>query len=146
MNKYIILLALPVPVLALLAYYVSSYVHTKMILLTPAPGKQIAELPDLQVKEAEFDPEVVTLLSAVDVKRPVPTEPRRPVSLEKPERPPTYRVTFTYVGERRNYAIINGMLLKEGDPVSQYERVVKITREGVLLSGKWGERWLPVVE
>ncbi len=143
MRRYILLLVLPVPITALLSYYVSSFVHENLKLTEPLTVKDVSGIPDLQVKSANFDPEVVNLLASVEVRK----KEEIPVQvMERPEKPPQYRVTFTYVGLKKNYAIINGMLFREGDPVSPDERVVKITREGVLLSGRWGERWLRVVE
>ncbi len=143
MRRYILLLVLPVPITALLSYYVSSFVHENLKLTEPLTVKDVSGIPDLQVKSTNFDPEVVNLLASVEVRK----KEEIPVQvMERPEKPPQYRVTFTYVGLKKNYAIINGMLFREGDPVSPDERVVKITREGVLLSGRWGERWLRVVE
>lgn len=144
-SRYIILLLAPVPVLMFVAYQVSSFIHSHLIHQPPPPGKELARLPDLQFKEAEQKKGVLDMIGLIDVRGWKLKETPAQLTEKEPERPPSYRVTFTYVGPRKSYAIINGRLFKEGDPVSPAERIVKITREGVLLSGRWGERWLPVV-
>ena len=73
-------------------------------------------------------------------------EPAQETSQKPPEKPPEYTVIFTYVGLLKSYAIINGRLLKEGDMVSNEERIIKIKRDGVLLSGRWGKRWIKVLK
>ncbi|MDQ7056696.1 MAG: hypothetical protein Q9M89_09710 [Persephonella sp.] len=57
------------------------------------------------------------------------------------EKPPQYTISFIYIGKGR-YVIINGKLLKEGENISKNEKIIKIYRDGVLLKGKWGERWI----
>jgi hypothetical protein len=146
-NRYLLLVALPVPILALTAYQVSSLLHSRLLTVPPpVAGKEKVPLPDLQFKEAEFNREVLDLMALIEVKRPKPAPKPQPARKELQEKPPAYRVTFTYIGLKKSYAIINGQLFEEGDHVSPYERIVKITREGVLLSGRWGERWLPLLE
>ncbi|WP_293446076.1 hypothetical protein [Persephonella sp.] len=62
--------------------------------------------------------------------------------IKTPEQPPPfYKISFIYIGKSR-YTIINGKLYTEGDKVSPEERIVRISKEGVLLKGKWGERWI----
>jgi len=56
--------------------------------------------------------------------------------------PPKYELTFIYIGTKERYAIINGVIVKEGDPVSGEERVVRIEKDRVLLDGRWGKRWI----
>jgi len=143
-SRYTLLLIVPVPLMFLLAHYTSSLIHQHLTL--PSAGKESVSLPDLQVKEAKVMTDVVEALSYIEIRRPKKAEVVRQTEEGIPEEPPSYRVTFTYVGVRKNYALINGVLFKEGDHISPYERIVKITREGVLLSGRWGERWLRVLE
>ena len=56
--------------------------------------------------------------------------------------PPKYKLTFIYIGTKGRYAIINGVIMREGGPVSSEEKVVKIEKDRVLLDGKWGKRWI----
>ncbi|MBK3331624.1 hypothetical protein GWK41_00925 [Persephonella atlantica] len=62
-------------------------------------------------------------------------------TVQEEEKPPRYLISFIYIGKSR-YVIINGKLLKEGENVSKDEKIVKIYTDGVLLKGKWGERWI----
>ena len=65
----------------------------------------------------------------------------KPKTAQKKESPPQYKISFIYIGKDR-YVIINGKLLKEGENISRDEKIIKIYRDGVLLKGKWGERWI----
>ncbi|MDQ7039207.1 MAG: hypothetical protein Q9N26_08480 [Aquificota bacterium] len=144
-SRYALALVVPVPLMLITAYYTSSLIHSYLA-PPPVAGKERVSLPDLQVKEARVKKDVIESLSYLEIRKPGRLEAVSPREEGVPERPPSYRVTFTYVGVRRNYAIINGLLFREGDHISPHERIVKITREGVLLSGRWGERWLKVLE
>ncbi|EDP76669.1 hypothetical protein [Hydrogenivirga sp. 128-5-R1-1] len=146
LTVYKLMLLLPVPLSVVVGYYVSGLLASGVEeRLVPTTGKELHTLPDFEFKEVEFNPEVVNVLSYIDLKPKKAEKPPAETGKE-PEKPPTYVLSFTYVGERRRYAIINGMLVKEGDRLSPEEKVVRITREGVLLSGKWGKRWLRVSE
>jgi len=57
------------------------------------------------------------------------------------QNPPDYTVSFIYIG-RNKYAIINGKLYSEGEILPSDEKIIRITKRGVLLKGKWGDRWL----
>ncbi|RLJ70129.1 hypothetical protein BCF55_0393 [Hydrogenivirga caldilitoris] len=146
LTKYKLMLFLPVPLSAIAGYYLAGILALFMeASITPRTDKDFAQLPDFQLMKVDFDPEVANLLSYIKVKRI--KEEKIPQTVEaQAEQPPQYTLSFTYVGEKKKYAIINDTLVKEGDMLSMEERVVKITREGVLLSGKWGKRWLRVSE
>jgi len=146
LTKYKLMLLLPVPLSVLAGYYVSGILLSGVEkMLVPQTGKELYALPDFEFKEVEFNPEVVKVLSYIDLSVKRVEKPSEKAE-DKPEKPPNYVLSFTYVGDRKSYAIINGMLFKEGDWLSPEERVSKIVRNGVLLSGKWGKRWLRVSE
>ncbi|WP_457623257.1 hypothetical protein [Persephonella sp.] len=56
--------------------------------------------------------------------------------------PPEYNISLIYIGVNKRFAIINGQIYKEKDRISSDEVVKKIFKDGVLLDGKWGERWI----
>ncbi len=145
--KYILYLLVPLPVALILSYYLSlnmaSYLEH---ILLKDQGKELARVPDFEVQEAKLDRRAIDVLAYIDVGHKTRKAPLVAKSPKKsPEKPPSYRVQFVFVG-KKNYAIINGRLLREGDYLSQEEKIVKITRKGVLLSGRWGKRWLYIVE
>ncbi|WP_457644357.1 hypothetical protein [Persephonella sp.] len=55
---------------------------------------------------------------------------------------PSYRITFIYIGINKRFVMINGKLYRENDRISKDERIKKIEKDRVLLTGKWGERWI----
>ncbi len=145
--KHIFYLLVPIPVVLVISYYASSAIASYLEdLLIRGIGKELTRVPDFEVQEAELDRRAIDVLAYIDVgyrAKKVPLVTRSPE--KSPEKPPSYRVQFVFVG-KKNYAIINGRLLREGDYLSQEEKIVKITRKGVLLSGRWGKRWLYIVE
>jgi len=112
-------------------------------------GKEFTQLPDFQIVEFMTDEKAFDYVSYLYIPPKVveKVEERAGTDEKKQEeQPPSYRVTFTYVGALRSFAIIDGKLFREGDMVSENEKIVKINRDGVLLSGKWGERWIKILE
>ncbi|SNZ02884.1 Type II secretion system protein B [Persephonella hydrogeniphila] len=99
---------------------------------------QIAEI-HFKKKENEFKIDMTLLDSLISVKPFSIPEIRKKETLEKP--PPEYKISFIYIGKNR-YVIINNRLYKEGDRISPDEKIVRITKDGILLNGKWGERWI----
>jgi len=125
----------------LLGYYVHIYTYPLIRSSVRAKlYKESLELPDFQLMTAERVE--VKALSALRI-APGGSAGRPRVAAEKP---PAYRLVFTYLGKRKRYAIIDGRLVTEGERISPHERVVKITEEKVLLSGRWGKRWLTLVD
>ncbi len=103
--------------------------------------KELPELPDFQLMTVErVETEHLSRL------RIAPRKVAGEQTGTAPEKPPAHRLMLTYLGERKNYAIIDGRLVAEGERISPHERVVKITEEKVLLSGRWGKRWLTLVD
>ncbi len=112
--------------------------------------RSLGNIPRISLDKEEELKDIKIAISYLYIHSPPPvttaeTVPEN-VPQEPPEKPPQYRVIFTYVGLIKSYAIINGRLLKEGDKVSNVERIIKIKKDGVLLSGKWGKRWIKVIE
>ncbi len=103
-------------------------------------GKDLAEVPDFQLMIAERE---VPLEVLAEIGFRTKPEREKKEFVEKiPEKPPYYKLIFTLIGARKKYAIIDGRLFTEGDRISPYERVEQIREKKVLLSGKWGKRWL----
>ncbi len=146
LTVYKLMIALPVPLALVVGYYLADLLALQIgRSITPESGKEFARLPDFELRKVEFNPEVVNVLSYIDIRKRKAEEV--PKTAEKtPERPPSYILSFTYLGNRKSYAIINGMLVREGDILPSKEKVVRITREGVLLLGRWGRRWLRISE
>jgi len=89
-------------------------------------------------KEYRID---LSLISSLIFVKPF-SVPQQVQQREKPEEPPPqYKISFIYIGKNR-YAIIDKKLFKEGDRISPDEKIVRITKDGILLNGKWGERWI----
>ncbi len=90
-----------------------------------------------QIKEKKIElSEIKDILTV----KPYQVVVKKENSLQK-EKPPQYKISFIYIGNSR-YAIINGRLLKEGENISKDEKVIKIHKNGILLKGRWGERWI----
>ncbi len=144
LKRYHLLLLIPPVVSLALAYFFSEFlVSLAKDLLLPSTGKGFASLPDFEVKRERMETEVMDYLALLKVEERIPAR----VQIEKDkEEPPAYSVSFTYVGPKRGYAIINGALVKEGDRLPSGEGVVKITKEGVLLEGRWGRRWVYILK
>ena len=51
-------------------------------------------------------------------------------------------VTFVYVGENVNYAVIDGALIKEGDKTPTLMDLIKVEKDRILIKGKRSERWI----
>lgn len=146
-NRYIYYLLVPVPVVVLAAYYLSfaltSYLGSLFIDKT---DKKHIGVPDFELQEVKFDTKVVEALSHINLK-PVfkeELEKKEPAG-ETLKKPPSYSLQFVFIGRKR-YAIVNGKLFMEGEHISPDEKIVKITKRGVLLYGRWGKRWLYVVD
>ncbi len=146
--KHLIYLVAPVPLILGATYYLSSLAVPYLEGLFLKRSKELPGVPDFQFQEVKLDRRAFEVLRSIELKRKVEVPVERAEAQEvqrPPEKPPAYRVQFVFLGEKK-YAIIDGRLFKEGDPVSPEEKIVKITRKGVLLSGRWGKRWLYLIE
>ncbi|GEM_PF-2691242 len=150
LRKWMLWMVAPVPVAVAGGYFASSIlIESLKMLVISSKSKEFSQIPDFQIMEGMLKPEAFEYISYIHIPAKRVVEIKKEENVQKPkkeEKPPEYRVTFTFVGTVRNYAIINGRLLKEGDPVSENEKIIKIRKDGVLLTGKWGERWLKIME
>ncbi len=149
-RKSLLMIVIPIAIGA-----IGGYLTSRAILnlinegLSLPSGKEFLQLPDFQLVEFRMDEKAFEYVSYLYIPPKVvrkKEERERSVEAKKEEKPPSYKVTFTYVGAVRSFAIIDGRLFREGDMVSENERIIKINRDGVLLSGKRGERWIKILE
>ena len=149
-RKSLLMVLFPVAVGAISGYLTSGAILDLINKGLSLPsGKEFVQLPDFQIVEFRMDEKAFEYVSYLYIPPKVvkrKEERESPVEAKEEEKPPSYKVTFTYVGAVRSFAIIDGRLFKEGDMVSENEKIVKIKRDGVLLSGKWGERWIKILE
>lgn len=87
-------------------------------------------------------------VEAVSPKVSYPQEPLEKVAPIEPKVEPIepeveMKVSFILINGGRKMAIINGMVVKEGDVFNQ-NRVAKIEKNRVLIKDKKGERWIRV--
>ena len=149
-RKSFLMLLIPVAIGAI-GGYLTARAILKLINegLSLPSGKEFLQLPDFQIVEFRMDEKAFEYVSYLYIPPKVvkrKEERESPVDAKEEQKPPQYRVTFTFVGAVRSFAIIDGRLFREGDMVSENEKIVKIKRDGVLLSGKWGERWIKILE
>ncbi len=150
-GPFLLILLIP-PLLALVvAYYAESFLF-KQLESFAKPKRTSFQIPQMvNMPEPTFDRENIKALRRLFKEEeersfkapqgvPLPKPAQRQEKQEKP--PPSYTLSFVFLGPEGNYAIINGRVFKEGDRVSPDERIVKITKEGVVLEGRWGRRWL----
>jgi len=102
-----------------------------------------SSLPDvLEFKDYEFiDPELFAASIKVKPYKITTSQKNNSITTENKEPPPSYKISFIYIGNHK-YVIIDNKLYKEGDTLPSSEKIVKITKSGVLLRGKWGDRWV----
>ena len=60
------------------------------------------------------------------------------------EKPPVVKVSLVFKGQNREYAVVNGQVMKPGDITEDNEEIVKLEKGRVLLRGLWGDRWIDV--
>ena len=137
MREFRVLLLTALIVASALGYYVHTLTYPLIKeVVKEEVYKELPRLPDFQLIVAEEVP--VNYLSGVRIG----AVKRQRAELRKEEaKPPSYRLSFTFLGKKK-YAIINGRLFREGERVSPDERIVRISEGKVLLSGRWGRRWL----
>ncbi|NPA58428.1 MAG: hypothetical protein GXN94_03935 [Aquificae bacterium] len=140
------------PVVAGLVLFVIGINYGKRLVPMPAVEEDFSFLEEMEkgiftVKHPEVKFisrelfEIILEIRPYQEKVHLPDRDGRERQTVKQEQPPQYKVSFIYIGKGR-YAIINGKLYKEGDILPSDEKIVKITKNGVLIKGKWGDRWL----
>lgn len=55
--------------------------------------------------------------------------------------PPEYEPSSIYVGKSYKFVTLDGDVYREGQTVHE-EKILKIERDKILLSGPWGKRWV----
>jgi len=98
------------------------------------------EVIDFEFSEKkEKKADILFLQTVIQVRPYTAKTVEKAAAPQKP--PPYYKISFVYIGKNR-YTIINGKLYREGEKISPDEKIVRISKDGVLLKGKWGERWI----
>jgi len=142
--KELLYLILPLAISLLIGVYTSNFIQdfaSRKIEDYTSSMKIGIKIPTgirrfVQRREFYYESEILNALDAIDLR--IPKQKTR----ENLPPPPKYELTFIYIGMKGRYAIINGLIVKEGDYLSSEERVVKIEKDRVLLDGKWGKRWI----
>jgi len=72
------------------------------------------------------------------------TELKSGVKVEriKPEPAPEHKLRSVFVGKMKRFAVINDKMYRVGDILPSGEVLSEIDSGRVLVSGKWGKRWL----
>ncbi|WP_457639301.1 hypothetical protein [Persephonella sp.] len=133
--KDILVLALPVVFGAVVFLTVKEY------LISSIPPAYKIHIPSIDLPEKKYSKIEPEIMEAVLTVKPYTVQPaQKPETAEKTP-PPQYRISFIYIGKEK-YTIIDGKLYSEGDRLPSDEKIIKITKSGVLLKGRWGERWI----
>ena len=139
-NRELVILVSPLILGVFIFVLLNSFVKQKIINYWRDPLNYYPEVVDFEFKEKKEKKVDIDLLQSLLYVRPYTVKkdekkkiPRKP--------PPQYKISFIYIGKNR-YTIINGRLYREGDMISPDEKIVRISKNGVLLKGKWGERWI----
>ncbi len=140
-REYILL---SLPIIVAILFYILFSSNFEKIIYKVAEGNlnympEVPEIPSV-IRTTETE-DKSTLISLLEV-RPytAPKIEEKPKTVEKAP-PPTYRISFIYLGKRR-YVIIDNKLWSEGDTLPYGEKILRITKDGILVTGKWGERWI----
>ncbi len=139
--KEYILLSLPIIIAIFLYTLFSSYLERAIYKIAEDNLNYSPEIPQIpSIVRIKTEGEQ-TLISLIEV-RPytAPKIEEKTKTVEKAP-PPTYRISFIYIGKHK-YVIIDNKLWSEGDTLPYGEKILRITKDGVLVTGKWGERWI----
>ncbi len=138
---YNLMLMVPVAI-AGAVFFLLKDSYVSVLRQTFVKGKEPVYIPDFQVVD------IGDVLKEARVLAEIKVVTREEEDLYEEEdkalEPPNYRLTFTFVGKRR-YAIIDGNLYREGDKL-KYERLIKVEKNRVLLDGRWGKRWVYLLD
>ncbi|WP_029522179.1 hypothetical protein [Persephonella sp. KM09-Lau-8] len=139
--KEYILLSLPIIIAIFLYILFPSYLERAIYKIAEDNLNYSPEIPKIpSIVRIKTEGEQ-TLISLIEV-RPytAPKIEEKTKTVEKAP-PPTYRISFIYIGKHK-YVIIDNKLWSEGDTLPYGEKILRITKDGVLVTGKWGERWI----
>lgn len=143
-NKQIIVLISPV-VVALFCIIALSYIKLKPSLSPAEQGLSGFSYQNAQIIQRQpFTVPVLDSPIRVEAVSPKVGYPQVPLEKAAPLEPEVeIKVSFILIDGGRKMAIINGMVVKEGDMVSQ-NRVAKIEKNRVLIKDKEGEKWIGI--
>lgn len=148
-NKEIALLVMPLVISALCIVGVS------LIKFKPrlSPDEQRLLVPPsfqtVQITERTSNSEAVSMLESpitvVTAKEEYPQPPLSKIAPppEQVQKQEEMKVSLILINGGRKMAIINGVVVNEGDTVNQ-KKVAKIERKRVLIKDRKGERWIRV--
>jgi hypothetical protein len=147
-NKQIIVLVSPV-VVTLFCIMALSYIMAH-IKLKPSLSLAEQELAGFSYQNARIIRRQLLAVPAIDspirvqAVSPKVGYPQVPLEKVAPVEPEVeMKVSFILIDGGRKMAIINGMVVKEGDVFNQ-NRVAKIEKNRVLIKDKKGERWIRI--
>ncbi len=139
-NKELIILASPLIIGVFIFILLNGYIKNKILNHWRDILNYYPEIIDFEFKEKKEKKVDIELLQTLLYVKPYTIKTvQKTKNLQKP--PPFYKINFIYIGKNR-YTIINGKLYTEGERISPEEKIVRISKNGVLLRGKWGERWI----
>ena len=139
-NKELVILVSPLILSVFIFVLLNGFVKQKIINHWRDSLNYYPEVVDFEFKEKKEKKVDIDLLQTFLYVRPYTVKTAEKMKItQKP--PPFYKISFIYIGRSR-YTIINGKLYREGDRISPDEKIVRISKNGVLLKGKWGERWI----
>ncbi len=140
--KEILLLFLPVIVGGFLSIVFYPFLQNILYSLFEKNLNYSLKIPEIDFKIRKspkiYQETVSSLLEIKPYKAPLQMD--RPANINK-NPAPSYKISFIYIGKNK-YVIINNKLWSEGDTLPSGEKILRITRNGILVTGKWGERWI----
>jgi hypothetical protein len=146
-KKLIILTSSPFLAAALSFIIISSFVKFKTT-ITPLEQKLLKTSHD-KVQIIERQPFTVDVLNSpveipVPLKKdypPIPLSKMAPPKIEEPQA--EIKVSFILINNSRKMAIINGIVVKEGDLINK-SKVERIEKNRVLIKDERGRRWIRI--
>ena len=139
-NKELIVLVSPLILGVFIFVLINDFIKQKIISHWKDSLNYYPEVVEFEFKEKKEKKVDTDLLQTLLYIKPYTIKTVKKTKV--PQKPPSfYKISFIYIGKNR-YTIINGKLYTEGERISPEEKIIKITKNGVLLRGKWGERWI----
>ena len=147
LDKYMIMLIVPIPVSLLVGAYASE-IYKSSLREYLTGNKEIPTIPEFPIIGMKQEVELDKVFAGIEFSTQLHASPEgtvqeSPNTGAKEGKPPDYVLTFTFIGEKR-YAILNGSLYREGDIVGE-EKIARIEKGKVLLTGRWGKRWVSML-
>ncbi len=143
LDKYTFLLVAP----AIGGFIVSWYIGQTLKEDVLAKIRKETEMPMKNVRAIDLKglSRIDKLANSLSNLPVVPYAPQQAQG-ETEEPPPNYKLSFVYIGKNKKFAVIDGKLYMEGDLLPSEEKILKIRKDSILLTGKWGERWVKVLD